>query len=95
MRVSQPDYQKFVPKPIKFHKDPVRRKLQEERIGMAVALELPRMSGDPEVVAREIGLRIIAHACGYVYVASYVRHRRLPPLPASVPVRRRLLKARS
>lgn len=60
----------------KFHlsRDPEKREGQVERMAMAAALELPRMSGDPDVIATEIGLRVIARAAGFVYVSSYVRH---------------------
>ena len=41
---------------------------------MADALKLPRMSGDPVVIAGEIRTRAL---CGYVYVGSYVRHKQI------------------
>ena len=44
---------------------------------MADALKLPRMSGDPVVIAGEIRTRAIAALCGYVYVGSYVRHKQI------------------
>lgn len=58
----------------RFSKDPVEKRKQMQRFAMATALELPRVSGDPETVAEEISRRVIARSLGYVYVGSYVRH---------------------